>query len=257
MLKSGTMAANLTTLLNEAKTNMGLPLANMSIGTIDNPNFPADYKDDTGATLSGPWTFSTTFNIKYDYRDMLYVLTTLAMYCNYDFELTNGMVLNFRQYIGNKQPNMKFTYGPYGNIDDYNAPLDGDGMANYIWGIAADNDSLIIHAGPISDEASVGKYGRIAAVAAYGDVKNVNLLTTRVRGELAQVKTPDPEIHFSTNDKAYPLGQYGLGDTVQVQIIDGPINTDSPRRIVGIDVLVQVSGEETIQVITNKPRDDQ
>jgi hypothetical protein len=167
------------------------------------------------------------------------------------------MVINFRAYIGNKQPNMKFSYGQYGNIDDYNVPLNGDQMANYIWGIAADNQSNIIHAGPLSDEASVAKYGRIGAVAAYGDVKNTALLTSRVRAELNQVKTPDPEIHFTTNARAYPLGQWGLGDTVQVTIIDGPINSDSQRRIVGIDVLVNETGNENIRAITNKPRDDQ
>jgi len=257
ILNNGTMAIYIQTFLDECKVDMGLPLANLTYGTIDNPNFPADYRDDTGAALTGSWTFSPNFTVKYDYRDLLYVLTTLAMYCNFDFEITPAMQFNFKQYIGNKQSGMKFTYGEHGNIDDYNAPLDGDAMANYLWGIAADNQSLIIHAGPISDEASVAKYGRIAALAAYGDVKNVNLLTSRIRGEITQVKTPDPEIHFFTNNKAYPLGRYAIGDTVAVQIKDGPNNVDTLRRIVGIDVQVNLTGDENIRVITNKPREDQ
>lgn len=255
-LKSGTLAADVTTLVGEAKVDMGAPLSSLSVGTVENPLFPADYKDSAGVALSGQWTFSDTFQLKFDYRDMLYVLQALAIYGNSDFEVTNGLVFNFKKYIGNKQPNITFSYGEFGNIEDFDAPLDGEQMANAITGVAADNNFQILHT-ELTDTTSINTYGRIAAVAAYGDVKNVNLLTTRIREELIQVATPDPEIHLLLNDKAYPLGQYGLGDTVTIVIKTGSINVNSQRRIVATDIKVHTTGKETIRLITNKPKDTQ
>jgi hypothetical protein len=251
--KSGTMAATLQTLVTEAKSRMGAPITSLSVGTIDNPNFPADYKDNNGTALSGSWTFSDTFQIKVDYRDLLYVIRLFAVYADCDWEVDKDFVLNFRTSIGNTKSNMVFTYGEFGNIEDYDAPEDGDAMANFLQGVAADNQSLIIHAEQ-SDEASIAEFGRIEAVAAYGDVKNKNLLMSRLRQELVQVKTPDPELHFTTNDRAYPLGQYGIGDTVTVKISDGAVSVDTTRRIVGLDVDVHLTGKEKIRAITNKPR---
>lgn len=246
-----TMASYISTLVTEAKTTMGAPLGSLTVGTVTNPTFPADFKDSAGTTLSGTWTFSSTFPLKVDYRDFLYVLNLFAAYSNSDFEITTSFALNFG-YIGNKQPNMVFTYGAYGNIEDYNAPLDGDAMANYLQGVAADNANLIIHAEQ-SDNASIVQSGRIDGVAAFGDVKTTSLLQQRLRQQLTQVKTPDPELNFYVNDRAYPLGQYAVGDTVTVQIADGAVNTDGARRIVGIDVEVHLSGKERIRILTNKP----
>jgi hypothetical protein len=258
--KSGTLADAITTLINEAKADMGAPLSSMTIGTIDNPSFPADFKDSAGSTLSGPWTFSNTFQLKFDYRSTFYVIQMLATYGNFDFEATSGMVFNFKNYIGNKQPQLVFSYlrdhPERNNLEDYDAPLDGNQMANFLQGIAADNQNIIIHAEQ-SDQASINDNGKIMGVAAYGDVKNINLLNARLKQELTQVKTPDPELHLVPNDRGYPLGQYGIGDTVSAKISDGIISVDSLRRVVDIDIKVHVSGNEDIRLITNKPRDGQ
>lgn len=258
--KSGTLAAAITTLLSEAKADMGAPLANLTIGTIDNPNFPPDFKDSTGGALTGPWTFSSNFQLKFDYRSVFYVIQMFATYGNFDFEITDDMVFNFKSYIGNKQPQLVFSYSrnqpERNNLDDYDAPLDGDQMANFLQGIAANTDNTILHADQ-SDQASIAEYGKIMGTAAYGDVKNINLLNSRLRQELAQVKTPNPELHLVPNDRAYPLGQYALGDTVTAKISDGIISVDSPRRVIGTNIKVHVTGAEDIRLITNKPKDDQ
>lgn len=251
-----TMASYISTLVTEAKATMGAPISTLTIGTVANPSFPADFKDSTGASLTGGWTFSPTFLLKVDYRDLLYVLNLFGAYSNSDFEITTGFVLNFESYIGNKQPNMVFSYGTYGNIEDYNAPLDGDAMANYLQGIAADNSNLIIHAEQ-SDAASITASGRIDGVAAFADVKTTSLLQQRLKQQLQQVKTADPELNFWVNERAYPLGQYGIGDVVTVQIKDGATNVNTLRRIVGLDCEVHQTGKERIRIITNKPRDDQ
>lgn len=255
-LKSGTMAANITTLLSEAKLDMGGALASLTNGTIDNPTFPADYKDSAGTTLSGTWTFSPTFTVKFDYRPILYVLQVLGAYANFDFEVDENMIFSFQQFLGNRKPEIKFFYGTTGNIANYDAPLDGDTMANYIIGVAADNQFNILHA-DVTDSASIATYGKIAGVAAYADVKNTNLLKSRIREELNLVAVPDQEVHIVLNDKAYPMGVYDIGDTVTVQISDHLIDIDEQRRIVGIEVAVLTTGEEKITLITNKPKESQ
>jgi hypothetical protein len=255
-LKSGTLASQVQTLITNAAADGATTLSTMTNGTVNNPTFPADFKDSAGTALSGSWTFSDTFQLKFDYRDVLYCLQTLGVYANYDFELTDGLVFNFKSFIGNKQPNLVFYYGTHGNIEDFNAVYDGNKMANFLQGVAADNDFNILHAEQ-SSSSSIATYGKLAAVAAYADVKNVNLLLSRLRQELDQVSTPNPEIHLVLNEHAYPLGQYGIGDTVTVRISHGLISIDAVRRIVGIDVKVNETGKDSIRLITNLPRDTQ
>lgn len=253
--KTGTMASNISTILTQAKADMGLPLTDMTTGAIENPNYPSGYIDDAGTALTGAWSFTKNFQLKFSYNDVLYVLNAFGMYSNSDFELTDDLVFNFKKFIGNKQPNMKFFYGINGQIEDYEVPRDGDHMATYLVGLAADNQNNILKVDKLS--TNVNTYGKIMAVAPYSDVKNKNLLSTRVLEELRMVDHPDEEINIVLNDRAYPLGQYGLGDTVTIEIIDNIIEVRQLRRIVQIDVAVHNTGKETIRLGTNKPRDDQ
>lgn len=252
--KSGTIGVNLTDLITQAKTRMGAPLSSLTTGTIENPTFPAEYKDSTGASLTGTWTFSQNFQLKFDYRDLFYVIQAFGVYGDADFEVTNDMVFNFKDHIGSRDTRLVFTYGLFGNIEDYDAPQDGDQLVNFIQGVAADTSDHIIHA-EASDEASINSKGRIEAVAAYQDVKNTNLLGTRIKQELALVKTGDPELNFLANARAYPLGQYQIGDVINVKISNGPIQVDTLRRIVGINIDWHGTGKERVRILTNKPRD--
>lgn len=253
--RSGTMAANISTLVTEAKARMGAPLTGLTTGTITNPSFPSDYKDTRGQTLTGDWTFSDYFQMKVDYRDLLYVLRQFGLYSNSDYEIDLDFALNFETHIGRRSTDIVFTYGEFGNIDDFNAPLDGDSMANFLQGIASDNQGLILHA-ELSDLASINANGRIEGVAPYADVKNNNLLLSRLRQELTQVKTSDPELNFFANEKTHLPGEYGVGDVVRVTIDKGAINSNSLRRIVGRDIDVHTSGTRRTRIITNKPRED-
>jgi hypothetical protein len=192
--------------------------------------------------------------LQFDYRDIFYVLSSLAMYPACDFEVTKDLIFNFKQFIGNKQTDILFEYAEHGSITDYNAPLNGDRMANDLTGVAADFGNQILHSQK-ADDASVQEYGRIQGVAAYIDVKNQNALRSRLVEELRLTSKPDSELHVTLNDKAYPLGQYGLGDVVRIKVKDRIIDVDQLRRIVGIDVYVDGTGQETIRLITNKPKE--
>jgi hypothetical protein len=254
--QSGTMATAIQNLITEAKADAGASslLSRITIGQIENPNFPANYTQSDGSALTGTWTFSSNMTLQYDYRDVLFVIGSLAMYPACDFEVTKDLVFNFKQYIGNRQPNVIFEYSNWGSVSDYDAPLLGERMANDLTGVAADFGNQILHSNK-TDETSVAEYGRIQDVAAYIDVKNINALRSRLTEELRLISKPDAELHLTLNDKAYPLGQYGLGDTVRVKIEDEIISVDQLRRVVGIVVRVDANGSEGIRLITNKPKE--
>lgn len=253
---TGTMATAVQNILTETKqfVDSGNILADMTIGTIENPAFPAGYIKSDNTPLTGTWTFSSDMTIQFDYRDVLYCLQMLANYPAADFELDQNLVFNFKQFIGSKQPSMLFEYGNYGSIEDYNVILDGANMSNDITGVAADYGNQILHSQK-TDDASIAKYGRIQGVAAYIDVKNKNALTSRLQEELRNTSTPDGEVQVTLNERAYPLGQYGLGDTITLRIKDHIIELDSVRRIVGISVKVHTTGKESIRLVTNPPKE--
>lgn len=253
---TGTMSTAVTNVINESKADAisGSIMSQITIGTVENPNFPSTYTKADGTALTGAWTFSDDMTLQFDYRDIFYVLSSLAMYPACDFEVTKDLVFNFKQFIGNKQTDILFEYAEHGSITDYNAPLNGDRMANDLTGVAADFGNQILHSQK-ADDASVQEYGRIQGVAAYIDVKNTNALRSRLIEELRLTSKPDSELHVTLNDKAYPLGQYGLGDIVRIKVKDRIIDVDQLRRVVGIDVYVDGTGQETVRLITNKPKE--
>lgn len=267
-LKSGTMADAITTFITEtsAKTGVQTALAGLLIGTIENPNFPDGYVDSSNNSIAGqPWTFSEDFQLKFDYRDMLYVISVLAAYAQFDFEITTvvddagvtTLTFDFKQYIGNRDVMHTFEYGPGAAIENFDSPLDGEGMVNTITGIAADNDFNILAIRDLPLASSIDTYGTLQGVAAYGDAKNLNVLRSRVNEELIVAGIPDVEIRVILSDRAMPLGKYHIGDKARFIINKNDIQVDQIRRIIGIDVKVNENGHETINLITNVPRDSQ
>ena len=253
--KTGTMATAVQQILTDAIADIGSgPVAAITTGTIENPNFPANYTRADNTALTGTWTFGTDMTLQYDYRSAYYVINSMAMYPACDFELTKDLVFNFQQFIGNKQPTLSFTYGEFGNVLDYNLPRDGDRMANSLIGVAADFGNQILHVEE-NDNISQGEYGKIQDVAAYIDVKNTNALRSRLTEELRLISVPDSELQLTLNDRAYPLGQIGLGDICRVKIDDHVVDFDEQRRIVGINVSVSNNGSDKIVLLTNKPKE--
>lgn len=252
---TGTMATAIQTLLTEAATDVESgPVTQITTGTIDNPDFPNNYTRADNTALTGTWTFSSDMTLSYDYRSVFYVINSMAMYPACDFEITKDLVFNFKQFIGNKQPTLSFTYGEFGNVLDYNIPRNGERMANSLVGVAADFGNQILHVEK-ADNVSMATYGKIQDVAAYIDVKNVNALRSRLEEELRLISTPDSELQLTLNDRAYPLGQIGLGDIVNVNIQDHVVLFNQQRRIVGINVSVANNGSDKIVLMTNKPKE--
>ena len=256
---SGTMASAVSTIISQAATDFGDNhiINGMTAGDVDNPNYPDGFKDAEGDPLTGAWSFTGDVVATFDFHTALYVLRAFGIYSNFDFELNHDLEFNFKKRIGNMNLGITFSYGTQGNIVDYELPRYGARMANDLIGIAATDQGTLFHAKQ-TDTASVNTFGLLQEVAAYSDVKNKNLLNTRLAEELRFIKNPEVSpVNLVLNENAYPLGQYDIGDTVYVKIKDHNIDYSAPRRIVGITVSLHNTGREMTVVQTNEPRGEQ
>lgn len=257
VFNSGTMASAVTTIVNNAKADFGSnhPLANMTVGTVENPNYPSGFTNGT-TTLTGAWSFSSSVALQFDFHSAYYVLKAFGIYTSSDFEIDETLTFNFKKFLGNKQNNMTFQYATRGNVIDYNCPRLGRRMVNDLWGIATDSVGKVYHLEQ-KDTASVNLYGKLEDATAYADVKDNNFLRARIIQDLRFSKNPDESpINLLLNEKGYPLGQYDVGDIVPVKIKDNVIDINARRRIVGITVNVHNTGREITTVQTNRPRDE-
>jgi len=251
-------ASNGATIANATLALSGSALRNLKIGVIENPLFPNYFIDSNSKPVGGQqWNFGTPgLSLKFDYQTVLYVLKSFGMYSNSDFELTPDLTFNFKKLIGNVNNGIYFNYSAHGNIENYDVVLNGERMVNYLVGLGADNNYKFIQ-DAVAQNDSIQKYGMLMGIAAFSDVKNLNTLRSRLNEQLRLVSKPDTELVFTLNQRAYPLGQYGLGDAVRVRIVNNIVNFDQQRRIVQIEVLVTGTGKETIKLTTNYPRPEQ
>lgn len=256
VFSSGTMATAATNIVNEAKSALGSShlMSGLTIGTVENPDFPNNYSTAAGKALTGAWTFNSDVVLQFDYQSVLYALKAFGVYAQADFQLTPSLVFNFEKFLGNKQPNLSFEYSQRGNIVDYNAPRLGSSMINDYFGIATAPDGTVLHSEK-TNETSKRTYGLMQGAIAFADVKDQNALAGRLEEDLFLVKDPaDSPLNLILNENGYPLGQYDIGDLVNVKIVDGAINFSSVKRVVGITVNLHNTGRELITLQTNNPR---
>lgn len=256
VFKTGTMAAAVTTVFNNAITDLGPGhiLASATLGTVENPNYPDNFITSGNARLTGAWNFSSDVAVQFDYHSALYVIKSFGIYANADFEMTTGLVFNFKKLIGNRITGLTFAYNRVGtNVTDYNFPRLGARLANDLYGIAADDSGKVLHANKVNT-TSINTIGRLQDVRAYSDVKNRNLLDARLAKELELTVDPDESpITIVVDEKAYPLGQFTLGDILWVKIKDHGINYEKERRVVGWTVNLHNTGRELTYIQTNSP----
>src|SRR5258708_9582098 len=119
VFKSGTMATAVTAMINETitrlqtSTNTNSILGSMTLGTVENPNFPPNMADNAGVALTGAWTFSTTLQLTYDFQNILYILRSFGIYSYADFYIDKNLVFNFLKFVGNNRHfdvNFSFNY---------------------------------------------------------------------------------------------------------------------------------------------------
>lgn len=256
--KSGTMADAVTATFNEMKAKVGPSdiVKSFTLGTVENPDFPESFTRLSGAPLVGGWTFSDELAVQVDYKSTFYLWSLFGMYANCDFEVTNDLVFNFKKMIGTRRPELVFEWSKYGAVMDFDAPLDGENLVNDLMGIASDPRGVVLHVERRDDE-SVKRYQLSQDVMAFLDAKDKNTMRTRLIEHLRFSAYPDSVVNFVMNEKAYPLGQYDLGDTAMFKIKRGIIDVNQERRITGLNVAVHNTGTETIVLETNKPREDQ
>lgn len=262
IFNSGTMASAVQAIMNETiatfktPTNGNQILANMTLGTIENPNFPPNMTNNLSQPLTGGWTFSTNLQLTFDFQSIYYVLKSFGIYSYADFYIDNNLVFNFKKFVGNDHHyDVNFTFTKLNsNIIDYNLPRFGQRMVNDLVGIATDNNGIILHKEQ-TDQASISTYGLMQGVAAYSDVKDQGLLNARVAAELPFVGTPDEtNISIVLNETvAYPLGQWDIGDLVTISVTNNAVDFSDTRRVVGATVQVHNTGREITTAQTNKP----
>lgn len=256
LFDSGTMATAVSNVFSQAVTDLGIPhpLITASVGDVENPDFPNNFINADGTPLTGPWTFSDEISLQFDYHSALYVLKAFGIYSGADFELTSDLRFNFKKLIGQRISGITFSYDRVGtNIVDYNIPRYGKRMVNHLIGIAADNDGRVLHDNTAGrDSTSIETYGLLQSATAFSDVKHRNALAARIREEMRLISNPEENpINIVLNEKAYPLGQYGLGDIVWVNIQDNVISYKKERRIIGITVNLHNTGREMVVIQTN------
>jgi len=257
VFKSGTLSSTVSTLITQAKAKWGTnhPLAALTTGTLENPNYPNGLTNENNRPLTGAWTWTTFFSAQFDYHSVYYVLKQLGIYSSCDFEITEGLVFNWQKFLGNKNTGITFIYGNQGNVVDYNLPRLGGRMANNTWGICADDEGKVYHY-LASDGPSKERYGLLEDASAYSDVKSKNLLQTRVKEQLAFTKTPEvAPVTIVVDEKSYAPSQYGVGDLVTVKVKDHIIDYNATRRIIGITVNVHNTGRKLVTIQTNAPKD--
>lgn len=264
IFNSGTMAQAVTDLINESITtynqtnNKSSILSGMTLGEIDNPNFPPNLTDDTGAALTGAWTFSDNLQLQFDFQSVLYALKKMGVLSYADFEVDENLVFNFLKFLGNdRHYDVNFVFNKSGvssqsNVIDYNAPRLGQRMVNSLWGIATDTNGTILHSSS-PYQPSITEYGLLEGVAAYSDVNDQGILNAQTLAEQNLIDEPDTSniVMVLNPGAAYPLGVWDIGDIVSLQIVNNGINFKDSRRIVGVSVDVKDNGVETTTVQTN------
>ena len=256
VFSTGTMATAVANLITETVSALGSGhiLSSLVAGTIENPDYPKNFSTAAGAELTGEWNFSSDVVLQYDYHSVLYVLKQFGIYTNADFRITDSLTFDFEKFLGNKQPGMAFVYGTRGNIVDYDIPRFGSRVTNDLFGIASTPDGTILHTEK-TDEVSKEEFGLLQGSASFTDVKDKNALTARLSEQLRL--TSNPEIspaNFVLDEKAYPIGQYDIGDLVTAKVSDGAISYDEVRRVVGYTVNLHNTGREIVTAQTNAPR---
>lgn len=244
------------TIANIKGSNSKHILSTMTLGTIDNPNFPPNMTDNSGAALKGPWTFSANLQLTYDFNNVLYVLKSFGIYSYADFYIDNNLVFNFRSFVGNdRHYDVNFVFTKHNsNIIDYNLPRLGQRMVNSLWGIATNTSGVVLNS-PQTDQGSITTYGLMQGVAAYADIKDQGILNARTVAELPLVSTPDETnaIVVLNETAAYPLGVWNIGDIVNISVTNNGVNFNEVRRIVGVTVQVNETGRELTTVQSNIP----
>lgn len=255
--KTGTMADAVRAIITEAQAACPSsdPIQKITFGSIVNPPFPSGFVRADGVTaLTGAWTFSDDMQLQFDYKSILYILRSFAVYAQCDFEITDNYVLNFGQNIGvDHSKDVVFEFGPRGQIFDYNVPLAGERQVNSLWGIATDNNANVLHLQQ-NDNNSISQNGiLLEGVLGFTDAKDANTLQSRTTQELNLIAQPSSVINVYLNRKAYPFANYDVGDLCTIKINDGPVQFNGVRRITAISLDVRDTGTEFITIETNPP----
>lgn len=260
IFNSGTMQAAVTAIMTETIADWqssNHALAGMTLGTIDNPNYPLNLTDGNTPPnrLTGPWSFGNGIaapQLTFDFHTLLYILKSFGAYTYADFTVDNTRAFQFRRFLGSdRRGNVALIWGQHGNAVDFNLPRFGQRQVNSIFGIATDSNGTILHSAQ-SDQASIAVSGLLEGIGAYIDIKDQATLNARIQAELPLVSSIEEGATTMTLDEnGYAPGVFNIGDIVDWQVTHTAVQYQQPRRIVGISVTVHNTGREMTTVQGN------
>lgn len=260
IFQSGSMADAVNAVMNETIARWAASnhaLASVTIGTVENPDYPPNMTNANGDALTGGWVFGdgqTNPQLTFDFHSVMYVMKSFGAYSYADFNIDSNMKFNFKKFLGNdNHQDVNFTWGEHGNAEDFNVTRLGERMTNDLWGIAVDNNGKILHIEQ-TDEPSKKVNGILEQVAAYSDIKDQGTLDARIQAEMPLISTPDASADtFVLSEKAYPLGVYDIGDIITAKVDHVAVQYNEVKRIVGISVSLNDTGREMTTVQLNTP----
>ena len=241
--KTGTMATAITTLFNEGKAVTSSPIVGYTLGTVDNPNYPWS---------TTAWTFTDAFSMRFEYANLFSVINSFADITNADWTVSMDKVFTFRTLIGRDRPDISFRYGKGGNVENYNSPLDGEKYVNDFIVASLDKSGAKIIKWNGTDTSTYATHGRLFGAALINENLDQNFLNEKGKAIFGLNKRLDSEVSVMLNSKALPMGVYDLGDTVKINISDGPIEVNQSCRIVGWRVSIDDVADEKITLWFNK-----
>jgi hypothetical protein len=242
---AGTMATAVDTLFDEGVALANSPIHDFTVGTITNPDYP--WAKETA------WTFTTNLFMEFQHQDLFSVISSMANASNADFTVSDDKVFDFKPSIGTTRNDVTITFGRGGNCDDYDSPLDGEGMFNEI--VCASFNSTggsIIRSNVMSDTSLYTDYHRLWAGFMFDESLSPDTLNERAKRLLLLNKIANAQVDLVLNEKAMPMGTYNLGDYIRVNINDGPISFNKERRIIGWKVSVMSNGVERTTLVTSE-----
>jgi hypothetical protein len=236
------MAEAVTAVFNEGKAITNSPIANFTLGTVENPNYPWN---------TTPWTFTDVYLMSFYYNNLFSVISSFADVTNADFEITPNLVFNFKARIGDDRNDVTLRFGRGGNVDDYDSPLDGRNYANEMLILSRNETGAAVIKSEQSDPTQFPTYGRLWSTFSLDEEIAQDVLNSKAKNIFRATSELDNQISLNLNNKALPLGTYKLGDRVTVQIDDGPVQFNHVRRVVGWTCTVTNTMVEHATIITN------
>lgn len=179
---------------------------------------------------SGAWTQNTVFDVSLS---------------------ETAPTFTFKRDVGVERPDVVFEMNS--EIIDVYMPKDYRYIRNDVKGWSVIEGPDVIN-DTQTDATSITNYYRRELSPVFGALTTSSELTEKTKDFLKENKDPSKNVSFSFAAGLIPFDGYNMGDDVQIRINRGRLDIKEYRRVVGMEVEVDNSGEETAKPVLRKKR---